>query len=141
MQVDVFTVVIFGDVNGDSWYDGQDAVIVNCIARDLLTREQVGEAAYMAADCSRDGEIGVSDVRLLEQAGLLLANIDQTASQDELIQSDSYMEYIKLIEQDPNAEEPVGGSPQPKGITQIILDKIIEIAEYIIAFILSVIKL
>ena len=141
VQVDVFTVVIFGDVNGDSWYDGQDAVIVNCIARDLLTREQVGEAAYMAADCSRDGEIGVSDVRLLEQAGLLLANIDQTASQDELIQSDSYMEYIKLIEQDPNAEEPVGGSPQPKGITQIILDKIIEIAEYIIAFILSVIKL
>ncbi len=72
-----YTAILFGDVNGDGAYDGQDSIIVNCIANGLLSREQVGESKWMAADCSHDGEINSSDVLLLEQAGLLLANVDQ----------------------------------------------------------------
>lgn len=76
--VETYTVVLFGDVNGDGWYDGQDAVLVNMIANGMLTREQVGEAVWMAADCNHDGVIDQGDVDLLNRAGLLLSKVDQT---------------------------------------------------------------
>ena len=81
--VSEITATIFGDVNGDGWYDGQDAVIVNMLANGMLTREQVGEAVWMAADCNRDGVINQLDVELLNRAGLLLSKIDQTKSTKE----------------------------------------------------------
>ena len=102
-----YNVVLFGDVNGDGWYDGRDSFIVNCITNGMLTREQVGEAKWMAADCNHDGEINSSDVLLLEQAGLLLSNVDQTASQSELIQSDSYIEYLDLIDQNISSDKSI----------------------------------
>lgn len=77
-MVETYTVVLFGDVNGDGWYDGQDAVLVNMIANGMLTREQVGEAVWMAADCNHDGVIDQDDVDLLNRAGLLLSKVDQT---------------------------------------------------------------
>ena len=77
-MVETYTVVLFGDVNGDGWYDGQDAVLVNMIANGMLTREQVGEAVWMAADCNHDGVIDQGDVDLLNRAGLLLSKVDQT---------------------------------------------------------------
>lgn len=83
VSVEEFTVILFGDVNGDGWYDGQDAVIVNMLANGMLTREQVGEAVWMAADCNRDGVINQLDVELLNRAGLLLSKIDQTKSTKE----------------------------------------------------------
>ena len=70
--IDAYTVVIFGDVNGDGWYDGQDAVTVSMIAGGMLTREQVGEAVWMASDCNHDGVIDQADVEILNQAGVLL---------------------------------------------------------------------
>ena len=73
-----YELIIFGDIDDDGFYEGQDATIVNCLANGLLTREQVGEAKYLAADCNHDDEINSSDVLLLEQAGLLLADVDQT---------------------------------------------------------------
>ena len=134
-----FSIVLFGDVNGDGFYDGQDATLVNCIANGLLTREQVGEAKWMAADCNHDGEINSSDVLLLEQAGLLLANVDQTMSQDELMQSNSYMEYLNLIDQNPDAdEEPIIEEPtEPDTAPQTFLVKLIEILQKVITFIRS----
>ena len=100
--VDAYTVVIFGDVDGDGWYDAQDAYIVSLITNGLLTREQTGEAKYLAADCNHDGEINASDVEILQNAGLLLSDVDQSKSQEEL-QSDSvYEEYSSLIEQSPD---------------------------------------
>lgn len=133
-----YYVIVFGDVNGDGYYDGQDALIVNCIANGMLDREQVGEAKWMAADCNHDGEINATDVAILEQAGLLFVNVDQTMSQDELMQSDSYIEYLNLIDQnpageEPNAEEPTDPDPTP----QTFLVKLIEILQKVITFIRS----
>ena len=103
--VDAYTVVIFGDVDGDGWYDAQDAYIVSLITNGLLTREQTGEAKYLAADCNHDGEINASDVEILQNAGLLLGDVDQSKSHEEL-QSDSvYEEYSSLIEQSPDDAE------------------------------------
>lgn len=139
--IDKYYVVLFGDVDGDGWYDGRDSFIVNCITNGMLTREQVGEAKWMAADCNHDGEINSSDVLLLEQAGLLLENVDQTASQDELMQSDSYMEYLDLIDQNPNdgeiTEIPVEEPAKPESKMQAVLNKIIAFIKMIIDFISS----
>ena len=97
--VDAYTVVIFGDVDGDGWYDAQDAFIVSLIANGLLTREQTGEAKYLAADCNHDGEINASDVEILQNAGLLLSDVDQSKSQEELETDSAYEEYSELVNQ------------------------------------------
>ncbi len=104
--VDAYTILIYGDVNGDSWYDGQDAIIVDCLANGMLTKDDVGEAVYMAADCNHDGVIDGLDVALLNQAGTLLANVDQTKPTEVLLETSSeYVEYISLIDQSPEIED------------------------------------
>ncbi len=103
--VDAYTIVIFGDVNGDSWYDGQDAIIVDCLANGMLTKDDVGEAVYTAADCNHDGVIDQLDVDLLNQAGALLANVDQTKPTEVLLETSSaYVEYLDLIDQSPELD-------------------------------------
>ena len=100
--VDSYTIIIFGDVNGDGWYDGQDAILVSCLANGMLTKDDVSEAVYMAADCNHDGVVNQLDVDLLNQAGTLLANVDQSKPADVLLETSSeYVEYISLIDQSP----------------------------------------
>lgn len=133
-----YQVVIFGDVNGDGIYDAQDATVVNCIANGLLTREQVGEAAYTAADCNHDGSVDSSDVLILEQAGLLLSQVDQ--SKDDYMETDAYAEYLDLIDQTPPAEETPETPDEPIAPSQpTFIQRVIEIIKYIINFICSII--
>ena len=129
--VSEITATIFGDVNGDGWYDGTDAITVSMIANGMLSREQVGEAVWMAADCNHDGVINQADVDLLNQAGVLLARIDQTKSSEELLETSAeYNEYLNLIGQ--NAEI-AGDNPEDPsehlgffGRLKILFKKIIE---------------
>ena len=100
--VDTYMVVIFGDVDGDGWYDAQDAYIVSLITNGLLTREQTGEAKYLAADCNHDGVIDGTDIEILQNAGLLLGDVDQSKSREELQSDSAYEEYSSLIEQSPD---------------------------------------
>ncbi len=102
--VKTYILVIFGDLNGDGWYDATDATLVNCIIGGMLTKEQLGEAAWLAADCNHDGVIGENDVELLTQAGIMLQSIDQQAAQSELETSSAYNEYISIIDQTIEAE-------------------------------------
>mgnify|MGYP004508757391 FL=1 len=125
--VDSFKIVIFGDVDGDGIYDGQDATTVNLIAHGMLTREQVGEAVWMAADCNHDGVIDNLDVNLLNRAGLLLSKVDQSKTDEELSTDSAYTEYLSLIDQRPNEPD----STQ----TDNIFLKIVEIIKLIIKFI------
>ncbi len=104
--IKTYTLVIFGDVNGDGWYDATDATLVNCIIGGMFTKEQLGEAAWLAADCNHDGTIDETDADLLQQAGILLQSIDQNAQQSELETSSAYAEYIGIIEQMIEAETP-----------------------------------
>lgn len=96
---DTLTVVIFGDVNGDGWYDGNDAFLVNLIVNGMLDKDDVDEAVWTAADCNHDGVIDENDVDLLTGAGLLLNNVDQSATQAELETNAFYIEYMSLIDQ------------------------------------------
>lgn len=144
---DTLTVVIFGDVNGDGWYDGMDAMIVNCLEKGMLTQGDVTEAEYMAADCNHDGVIDSLDVELLQQAGVLLGDIDQTDSEEELLETSAYIEYLNLIDQtvkaaEDSAETAVEETTDEQideGFTFSIFDVLLNLIKEIIAVIKSVI--
>ena len=138
--VSEITATIFGDVNGDGWYDGTDAITVSMIANGMLSREQVGEAVWMAADCNHDGVINQADVDLLNQAGVLLANVDQTKSPEELLETSAeYNEYLNLIDQSVAVEEKKQETEMPDSSSSNsgLNKKILMFAEYFINLILE----
>lgn len=130
--IDSYKIVVFGDVNGDGWYDGQDAVTVSMIASGMLTREQVGEAVWIAADCNHDGIIDELDVDLLNRAGILLAEVDQSKSSQELLETSAeYVEYLNLIDQQgttdaPSSEESIGFFEKIIRFLRAVIDYIVK---------------
>lgn len=139
--IDAYTVVLFGDVNGDGWYDGQDAVLVNMIANGMLTHEQVGEAVWMAADCNHDGNIDQADVDLLNQAGLLLSSVDQTKPTEELLKTSSeYNEYLNLIDQSVEVKDDKPEQESPETQKPSLLEFLLTTIWNYIKLILSLIK-
>lgn len=140
---DTYTAVLFGDVDGDGKYDGADAYKVNLMVNGHLTKEQVGNEIWAAADCNHDGVIDASDVALLERAGLLLSSIDQSKTPEELKSDEAYIEYESLIDQsaEPNADivaEP--DEPEEKSDFAIFIEKIIAFIKEIISRIIAIIK-
>lgn len=97
-----YVAVLYGDVNCDGVYDGTDASVVACLACGMLTKAQVGDAIYSAADCNHDGTIDSNDVDILINAGLLLSQVEQTSEFDA---SSIYEEYLDLIDQCTTSEE------------------------------------
>lgn len=93
--IEIFKLVIFGDVDGDGWCDGQDAYLATLYANGWLH----DEAAEYAADVNHDGYINERDFDTMQKAGLLLKEIDQGASEQELSENLSYLEYNSLISQ------------------------------------------
>ncbi|HZK39437.1 MAG TPA: hypothetical protein VFD23_04720 [Clostridia bacterium] len=73
----VYTIIIFGDINGDGLADAQDACLADMLACGMLVQSDIGDAAYFAADANHDGLVNAEDAFLLEQAGLFFAQIDQ----------------------------------------------------------------
>ena len=109
-----YTVVVFGDINGDGIYDGRDATILSFIINGMLTPSP---AMRLAADCNHDSVINKDDLAIIEQAGLLLSNV----SQGESIKTSSvYCEYSSIISQDipdekePNQEEKIEDKKEEK---------------------------
>ena len=83
--VDTYKILLYGDVDGDARCDANDALIVNMLINGMLTREQVGEIAYRAADCNHDGVVDDKDYSLLVSAGLMLETISQTEDTENLL--------------------------------------------------------
>ena len=145
---DTYTAVLFGDVDGDGKYDGADAYKVNLMVNGHLTKEQVGNEIWAAADCNHDGVIDASDVALLERAGLLLTKIDQSKTPEELKSDEAYIEYESLIDQsaEPNADivaepdEPEEPETESESNLVIFIKKIVSFIKEIISKILSLIK-
>ncbi len=77
LEVGEYTVLIYGDVDGNGRCDGQDAFIVKLITEGFLSESDVGEVSYKAADCNFDGLVNNFDVELLTRAGLMLGEIEQ----------------------------------------------------------------
>ncbi len=94
-----YTILIYGDIDGDGWYDGNDAFLVNLIVKGMLKQHDLPEYMWMAADCNHDGEINETDVDLLMGAGVRRNDIDQNSSLSELKLQAAYIEYASLIDQ------------------------------------------
>ena len=133
---------------GDGKYDGADAYKVNLMVNGHLTKEQVGNEIWAAADCNHDGVIDASDVALLERAGLLLSSIDQSKTPEELKSDEAYIEYESLIDQsaEPNSDavaepdEPKEPETESESNLVIFIKKIVSFIKEIISKILSLIK-
>ena len=98
--VKTYTVVVFGDVNGDGIYDGRDATMVSMIIGGMITPDA---AVKLAADCNHDGVINSDDLMILEEAGVMLSSV---AQKDEIKTSSIFAEYSSLISQDVETDEP-----------------------------------
>ena len=72
--VDSYTLVVFGDVNGDGLVDGQDSLLIWMI---IWSGDDADKAIMLAADANKDGVVNETDVELVEQVGALNATIEQ----------------------------------------------------------------
>lgn len=138
--LDELTAVLFGDVNGDGRYDGTDAYFVQLVAGGLIGESALTAAQQTAADCNHDGAIDSADVSLLERAGLLLAQIDQTLPSEGAQPNSLYLEYCALIDQSIEidsserptaAEEPAADRESAPTVRQMILDLFRRVADLI----------
>ena len=70
-----------GDVNGDGKIDGQDAVILKAYASLMLDPDLIADYTKYAGDLNFDGNIGNSDVKSVENAGVRKETINQAPSE------------------------------------------------------------
>ena len=73
-----YKVVIFGDVDGDSYVDGQDAVLIRAYNAMLLTDSQFGDAALYAGDMDVNNSVDINDAKSCEKSGLNKTTVNQT---------------------------------------------------------------
>ena len=72
-----YTVVLFGDMDGDCRTDSQDANLVYMYNSGLVSNSFFSSYALLAADANNDGTIDELDAYALRQAGLLKLTINQ----------------------------------------------------------------
>ncbi|MBQ8782945.1 MAG: InlB B-repeat-containing protein [Clostridia bacterium] len=76
--VATYTLVVYGDVDGDGSADGQDVILAQMLADGILTEETVSPAIYEAADCNHDGDITAEDITEIINSGVRTFEIIQT---------------------------------------------------------------
>ncbi len=105
-----YRALLYGDLNNDGWYDGEDSFIVLLMLWRMLTSENTDALIFEAADVNADGGITQEDMEILQQAGLLLAEIMRSGQVD--TDSAEFMEYQSIVDQRSDfsadeAEEPL----------------------------------
>ena len=87
--------------------------------------------------------IDENDVALLEQAGLILANVDQSKTPDELHEDAAFSEYLNLISQTVKAEEIVPETAPETAETEItptFIQRIINLIRTILSIVVLLFK-
>ena len=72
-----YTVVIYGDIDGNGTTDANDSFLVSMIANGMLSLDKLNEYEKMAADPNHDGIINATDATLLSDAALLKEVVNQ----------------------------------------------------------------
>ncbi len=73
-----YTIIVYGDLDGDGVSDGMDVQLARMLEMGFLSKAQVGYAVAEAADCDHDGRITENDIQLIANAGIKPSVIDQT---------------------------------------------------------------
>ncbi len=94
-----YTILIYGDIDGDGWYDANDAFLANLISSGMLSKDDLPDYMRLAADCNFDGAIDELDVDLLMGAGLKKNDIPQENDFAKLSLMSAYVDYAALIDQ------------------------------------------
>ena len=72
-----YTVVIYGDIDGNGTTDANDSFLVSMISKGMLSLDKLNEYEKMAADPNHDGVIDATDAMLLNDAALLKEVVNQ----------------------------------------------------------------
>ncbi len=72
-----YTVVIYGDLDGNGTCDANDSFLVTMIDRGMLSLDKLNAYEKMAADPNHDGVINAADATLLGDTALLKATVSQ----------------------------------------------------------------
>lgn len=72
-----YTVVIYGDIDGNGTTDANDSFLVSMISKGMLSLDKLNEYEKMAADPNHDGVINATDATLLSDAALLKEVVNQ----------------------------------------------------------------
>ncbi len=94
-----YQTLVYGDLNNDSFYDGEDSFIALLILWEMLDSSNTDSLIIEAADADRNGAVEKADVEILQKAGLVLQSVPQNS--DGTINTDStqWNEYVVLIDQ------------------------------------------
>ncbi len=71
------TVLVYGDIDGDGYVDGNDAFFTNMITDGVLLTSSLAEPNALAADANRDGLVDDLDAQLLMDCGIFAASVSQ----------------------------------------------------------------
>lgn len=69
-----YTVILFGDINGDCKIDGQDAVLARCVENGMI---ELDTPVKYAADVDSDGDVAESDALEISEQAIGLNSISQ----------------------------------------------------------------
>ena len=64
-----FTLIVLGDLNGDGFSDGRDAVILSCLQNGMLPENDLN---FFAGDINSDYRLDGNDYALIIKYGLLI---------------------------------------------------------------------
>lgn len=74
--VETLTIIIFGDLNGDSIINAQDITMTKQFAAGMLSAED-NQHAFFAADVYQDGNINNADITIIKSVFAGIAELDQ----------------------------------------------------------------
>ena len=74
-----YTVVIYGDLDGNGTCDANDSFLVGMINNGLISLDRLNAYEKMAADPNHDGVVDANDAMLLNDAALLKQVVSQVA--------------------------------------------------------------
>jgi len=89
-----YTIIYFGDVNGDGNVDGQDAVIVKCFGARLLTKNANNTYITFAGDIDCDDYLSSTDAASIEKSGIMKETINQAPA----ARADNTITFTDLVE-------------------------------------------
>ena len=97
--VDVYSIVIYGDVNGDGWCDKTDYNIAYDIHYGRRSTTSILPAQLMACDLTYDGYLDSKDLDIMNKANTAIKKFDKNKSLDTLKRNSYYNDYVELMPQ------------------------------------------